>query len=102
MSARSKIFEAVVAAMTGQPGVIYGGKGFGATALKVAGRIFAMLSSSGEIVVRLPADRVRDLVREGRARHFTAGRDRKLKEWAIVSGRGIPELAQEAYSFVRG
>ena len=88
--------------MTARPGVTYGGKGFGSTALKVNGRIFAMLSSRGEIVVRLPADRVRELVREGRTRPFTAGRDRKLKEWVIVSGRSMPELAQEAYSFVRG
>jgi hypothetical protein len=34
------------------------GKGFGSSALKVEGRIFAMLTSRSEFVVKLPRERV--------------------------------------------
>jgi hypothetical protein len=80
-----------------------GGKGFGSNALEVDGRIFAMLSSHGELVLKLPATRVSELVREARGVHFTAGRKRPMREWLVVTS-GSPtsavELAREACRYV--
>ena len=54
----------LVRAFAKDPRVSYGGKGFGSGALKVDGKIFAMISSQGLFVVKLPKDRVSELVRE--------------------------------------
>jgi hypothetical protein len=83
--------------------VVYGGgKGFGSGALKVDGQIFAMISSKGEFVVKLPAHRVGELVRDGTGQHFDPGRGTKMKEWLALNGK--PEmwiaLAKEARQFV--
>jgi hypothetical protein len=96
-------FDAIVAAFTNDRRVAYGGgKGFGSGALKVDGKIFAMISSKGEFVVKLPAHRVDELVREGTGQHFDPGRGKKMKEWLALSGK--PELwialAMEARRFV--
>jgi hypothetical protein len=96
-------FGAIVATFKPDRRVNYGGgKGFGSGALKVDGRIFAMLSSKGEFVVKLPAHRVGELVGGGTGQHFDPGRGTKMKEWLALNGN--PEmwakLAQEARQFV--
>lgn len=81
------------------------GKGFGASALKVNGRIFAMMSSRGEFVVKLPSQRVAQLVASGQAVHYDAGKGRPMKEWlAVPPGSALDwsALADEALTFVRG
>jgi len=47
-----------------------GGKGFGSGALKVRGKIFAMLSSKGQFVAKLPRERVDELVQLGIGQPF--------------------------------
>ncbi|MDE2196929.1 MAG: hypothetical protein KGJ56_07045 [Gammaproteobacteria bacterium] len=79
------------------------GKGFGSSALKVNGRIFAMMSSKGKFVVKLPKERVTELVKDGKGDNFAPGRGRLMKEWLEVK---IPQaqwmaLAKEARDFVR-
>jgi hypothetical protein len=64
--------------------VTYGGKGFGSTALKVKGKIFAMQSSKGEFVAKLPRGRVDELVRLGKGEYFDPGHGRLMKEWLVV------------------
>lgn len=80
-----------------------GGRGFGAGALKVDGHIFAMVSSRGELVFKLPAARVAALVAAGLGTHYTAGRRRALVEWIVIE-RPSPKrslaLAREAWTFV--
>ena len=74
------------------------GKGFGSGALKVNGKIFAMISSKGEFVVKLPEDRVNELVAAGKGSRFDPGRGRVMKGWLVVSAdhaSWIP-LAKEA------
>jgi hypothetical protein len=61
------------------------GKGFGSGALKVAGKIFAMMSSKGEIVVKLSEERVGALVAAGKGSRFDPGRGRVMKEWLVVT-----------------
>ena len=86
-------------------GVRQEGKGFGSSALKVNGRIFAMLSSRGEFVVKLPRQRVAQLVASAEAVPYDAGKGRPMKEWlAVPPGSALDwsALADEALTFVRG
>lgn len=78
-------------------------KGFGAGALKVNDRIFAMLSSKGEFVVKLPKERVDTLVREGTGQRFDPGRRKLMKEWLVVKRPTANwlGLAEEACEFVK-
>ena len=77
---------------------------FGSDALKVDGKIFAMLSR-GELVLKLPRSRVGELIASGTGAPFGAGRGRVMKEWvAIDPGEHAAwaELTDEARSFVAG
>jgi len=91
-------FAPVVDALARDRRVSYGGKGFGSSALKLNGKIFAMMSSKGKFVVKLPKDRVDELVRLGVGRYFDPGHGRLMKEWLAVDvGTGSwVELAREA------
>jgi len=80
------------------------GKGFGSSSLKVDGRIFAMLSSRGEFVVKLPRQRVDALVAAGEGVHYDAGRGRPMKEWLALNADSALDwstLAEEALAFVK-
>ena len=83
---------------------VTGGTGFGTNeGLRVSGRIFAMLVR-GELVVKLPRDRVDELVDAGAARRFDGGKGRPMKEWASVpasASRRWKGLVEEARTFVR-
>jgi len=78
-------------------------KGFGSGALKVKGKIFAMVSSKGEFVVKLPEEGVDKLVSSGAGQRFDPGHGRVMKEWVVVrSGNANwTELAAQAYQFVK-
>jgi hypothetical protein len=78
-------FAPVVSAFAGIRTVSRGkGKGFGSGALKVNGKIFAMMSSKGEFVVKLPKERVDELLRSGQGERFDPGHGRLMKEWVVV------------------
>jgi hypothetical protein len=101
-------FDRLAGAFAGRPGVALpgtdGGRGFGSSALKVGGAIFAMLTR-GRLVVKLPRARVADLIADGAGEPFDAGKGRPMKEWLVVGDadddawRG---LAEEALRFVGG
>ena len=86
-----------------KPGVTVGGKGFGSSGLKVNGKLFAMISSRGQFVVKLPRKRAEEVVRSGKGEPFDPGHGRLMKEWVAFDGLQCawPDLAREAYEYVR-
>ena len=97
-------FSRVIAAFANDPAVSLGeDRGFGSGALKISGRIFAMMSSRAEYVVKLPKARVDDLAVAGKGRRFRPGHGREIKEWFVVRSGGANwvELAKEARDFVK-
>jgi hypothetical protein len=99
-------FAALVDALAQQPGVTTpherGGRGFGSSALKVNGSIFAMLTR-GQLVVKLPRARVNTSIQDGSGGPFDAGKGTPMKEWLTVVGDDEDTwlaLAREALDFV--
>lgn len=99
-------FAAVVQALGRQPGVTHSAaarRRFGSAALKVHDKIFAMVSSDGHFVVKLPKARVDALVGEGAGQRFDANRGRPMSEWLAVQSESAEDwlkLAREALDFV--
>ena len=99
-------FAAVVQALGRRPAVTHSAaasRRFGGTALKVHDKIFAMVSSEGYFVVKLPKARVDALVGEGAGRRLDANRGRPMSEWFEMHselGEDWLELAREALEFV--
>lgn len=101
-------FAAIVDALGHRPGVTAPDttrgsvRKFGSSALRVRGRIFAMVSR-GRLVLKLPADRVSALIDSGDGETYDAGKGRPLKEWvSLAPGRQDKwlGLATEALKFV--
>ncbi|HEY0588636.1 MAG TPA: hypothetical protein VGD52_21055 [Pseudoduganella sp.] len=101
-------FAALAENFAGEPGVDFGQdarKAFGSSALKVNGKIFAMVTSADEFVVKLPRTRVEELEAAGIGEKFDPGHGRLMKEWLAVRANAAsqwPELAREALHFVGG
>ena len=102
-------YAAVVKALAGKGGITHAEpddskRGFGANALKINKKIFAMLASDDRFVVKLPRGRVDALVAGGFGERFDPRRNgRAMKEWLVVApgreARWLP-LAKEAMEFV--
>lgn len=99
-------FEAVANTLTKEPNVTLGAagkKGFGSSALQIGGKIFAMISSSGYFVVKLPKRRVETLVALGAGQRFDPGHGRLMKEWLSLDPASEEDwlsLAREALHIV--
>ena len=98
-------FARVVAAVAGKRDVTRESRqGFGSGALKVNGKIFAMMTPTAAFVVKIPKARVDELVNQGVGERFEPGPGLVMKEWLAVDRH--PELwtglAEEAYQFVKG
>ena len=95
-------FAAIAGDLLDEPGV-EAGTGFGKQpGLRVGGKIFAMLVA-GDLVVKLPADRIGALRDAGGARSFEIGA-RQMREWVAIEPGGRHDwgaLARDALAFVR-
>ena len=104
-------YAALVEAVRSHAGVTHAAdpaparKSFGATELKVNGKIFAMLVRD-QLVVKLPKARVDALVAAGEGARFDPRHDgRLMKEWFVLTSSSPTvwlSLAQEALAFVSG
>jgi len=98
-------YAQIARAFLRRPGVTQQGRGFGSSALKVRGKMFATLSPAGAFVVKLPRQRVAALVAAGQGRPFEPGPGRVMTEWLelnAASGQDWASLAEEALAFVAG
>jgi TfoX/Sxy family transcriptional regulator of competence genes len=101
-------FAAIIQVLGDKPGVKEpdapgtSARRFGSTALRVHGRIFAMVSR-GRLVLKLPPQRVRALIDSGDGQAFDAGKGSPMKEWVSLEParqQNWLELATEALEFV--
>lgn len=75
---------------------------FGASGLQQNGKYFAM-TYRGDLVVKLPAERLAALVAAGKGKPFDPGHGRAMKEWIAVSpaqSRLWGRLSDEARAYV--
>ena len=105
-STGSDRFDDLVTELLGIEGVTPPGtsKGFGRSALRYEGKIFAMFVR-GRLVLKLPATRVTALVDDGEGVPFDANKGTPMKEWLNLdpaSKLDWADLASEALDFVRG
>jgi TfoX/Sxy family transcriptional regulator of competence genes len=99
-------FAVLAKRMTKAVGVTLGSgrRGFGSDALLVDGRIFAMVRED-HLILKLPRERVTELLASGEGAPFDAGKGRPMKEWVMVSPTSDAQwlsLAKEARAFVAG
>lgn len=75
---------------------------FGSDGLKVGTKFFASLSSE-HFVVKLPRERVDELVEAGEGVRFDPGSGRPMKEWVALepkTGKQCEGFLREAHAFV--
>ncbi len=76
---------------------------FGSSGLKIDNKIFAMISSKGKFVVKLPQKRVDALITSKEGKRFDLGHGRLMKECLTVetpSEEAWLRLAKEAMEYV--
>jgi hypothetical protein len=98
-------FADLIRALAVEPDVEVGGRrGFGRGTLQVSGRIFAMISH-GRLVLKLPRERVAELIASGDGAPFDAGKGKPLAEWVVLGDADDVTwhvIAREAAAFARG
>jgi hypothetical protein len=97
------LFESLCEEYAGVNGVTVpeGGSGFGSNAIKINKSIFAMLVND-QLVIKLPAARVAELISSGDGLPFDAGKGKPMKEWVGLTADDARcrELVAEAMAFV--
>jgi hypothetical protein len=98
-------YEDLIDELVGIDGVTppRGGSGFGRSTIRYQGKIFVMLVR-GRLVLKLPGQRVDELVAAGDGVHFDANKGTPMKEWLSLdpdSGQDWLSLAREALDFAQ-
>jgi hypothetical protein len=94
-------FEAIAAKLLNDEAVSRK-KMFSSAALTIGGKIFAM-QVKGNLVVKLPRERIEALILSGQGERFDPGHGRLMKEWVAVAPTAGDEwlaLAEAARDFV--
>ena len=100
-SERDPAFAGVVDAFRGDENISLA-RMFGSDGLKVNGKVFVMLVK-GDLVAKLPKERVAVLISSGLGEHFDPGHGRVMKEWVVLKPKERTQwlkLAKEAQQFV--
>jgi hypothetical protein len=80
-------------------------KGFGTGSLFIGKKMFGLLGEGGELVVKLPAERVRALIRSGQGAGWHPGAGPPLKEYVAIPFSRQGEwlaLAKESRAYMAG
>jgi hypothetical protein len=94
-------FAEIVAAFSGDPAVIQPERrGFARGGLMRDGKLFAVLRGD-ELLLKLPTNRVAQLISSGHGSPFDANKGKPMKEWVTARMTADwPALAREAFDFV--
>jgi hypothetical protein len=98
-------YSLIVDALLHVPGVTHGSptkKGFGKEALQIDGKIFAMLVRN-RLVLKLPRQRVDELIALQQGDRFDPGNGRLMKEWVELESASNADwlvLTRESLAFV--
>ncbi|MGN6791366.1 MAG: hypothetical protein ACTHJW_03150 [Streptosporangiaceae bacterium] len=97
-------YEDLIDELMAEPGVTPPqGRGFGRSAVRLNGKIFVMFVR-GHLVLKLPEDRVDDMIAAGHGVRFDANKGTPMREWLSLdpaSDQPWLPLAREALSFAR-
>ena len=104
MTGHRELFKALCTEYTGVDGVHVpdgSDRGFGAQAIKINGVVFVMLIQ-GQLAVKVPAARVRELVDQGQGEPLSAGKTTPMREWVRLTGTSddVRPVISEAERFV--
>lgn len=95
-------YEDLIDELLGEPGVTPPqGRGFGRSAVRFNGKIFVMFVR-GRLVLKLPEDRVDDMIATGHGVRFDANKGTPMREWLSLdpaSEQPWLPLAREALSY---
>ena len=90
-----QLFEQVAASLLEEDPSLGQGRMMRAVGLKTDGKFFAMVVKD-ELVVKLPAERVDELIADREGRRFDPGHGRRMKEWVTL--RPADEESCRAYA----
>ena len=95
-------FQKVVSMFADHRDVKFGKMFSASSVLNVNGKIFAMCRK-GDLVVKLPRDRVDELIDARKGTRFDPGHGRIMKEWIVIPEKkeDWQKLSKEAYTFVK-
>lgn len=97
LDGRERLDEIVADRLGGEP--VDQGRMFSTVGWRRGGKVFAFVGRSGELVVKLPAERVRELVAGGTGSPMTI-RERTMREWVrIAADRDWTAYVVEAHAF---
>ncbi|MCI4317335.1 MAG: MmcQ/YjbR family DNA-binding protein [Thermoplasmata archaeon] len=80
-------------------------KGFGTRSMFVGRKMFAVLDRTGEIVLKLPPERVKELIDSNTGRGWSPGSGSPLKEYLAIPfarQKEWPKFAREARAYMGG
>jgi hypothetical protein len=103
MAEMQDLFDQVAGRMVSSDADVELGRALASEGLKVRGKLFGFVWKEKGIVVKLPADRVAELIASGEGGVFDRGRGTPMREWVCVrpdDAAGCEAYLREARDFV--